>query len=156
MAHKARLLRNMVVDRPNQVPLSAECSAIACRARDQGSPFTGSAWITTLSQAGVRLSMDGRGRYLDNIFIERRWRSLKQEEVYLEDIQDGLQVRRVIGDGMRFYNTERPQSSLERRTPKQASWRGRDQKLGSVDVHLNRSTVAAIEMKAAKLASVLQ
>jgi len=49
---------------------------------DQGSQFTGAAWITTLTEADVKISMDGRGRYLDNIFIERLWRSLKQEAVY--------------------------------------------------------------------------
>ena len=53
---------------------------------DQGAQFTGSAWLTTLTDAGVRFSMDGRGRYLDNIFIERLWRSLKQEAIYLEEI----------------------------------------------------------------------
>ena len=57
---------------------------------DQGSQFTGSAWITTLQEAGIRISMDGRGRCMDNIFIERLWRSLKQEAVYLEDIADGV------------------------------------------------------------------
>lgn len=55
-----------------------------------GSQFTGSAWITTLTEAGVRISMDGRGRYLDNIFIECLWRSLKQEAIYLEEITDGF------------------------------------------------------------------
>lgn len=98
---------------------------------DQGSQFTGSAWITTLTEAGVRISMDGRGRYLDNIFIERLWRSLKQEAVYLEEITDGFQARRVISNWMAFYNTERPHSSLERRTPKEAYWAGRDQKLAA-------------------------
>ncbi len=57
---------------------------------DQGSQFTGSAWITTLTEADVKISMDGRGRYLDNIFIERLWRSLKQEAVYLHELQDGF------------------------------------------------------------------
>lgn len=52
---------------------------------DQGSQFTGSAWIRELTKEGVRISMDGRGRYLDNIFIERLWRSLKQEAIYLEE-----------------------------------------------------------------------
>ena len=65
---------------------------------DQGSQFTGSAWITTLTDAGVRISMDGLGRYLDNIFIERLWRSLKQEAIYLEEINYGFQARRVIKD----------------------------------------------------------
>ena len=98
---------------------------------DQGSQFTGSAWITTLAQAGVRISMDGRGRCMDNIFIERLWRSLKQEAVYLEEIADGFQARRVIGKWMAFYNTERPHSSLERKTPKEAYWLGRDQELAA-------------------------
>ncbi len=84
---------------------------------DQGSQFTGSAWITTLTEAGVRTSMDGRGCYLDNIFIERLWRSLKREAIYLEEIPDGLQARRVIMDGMAFNNTERPHSALDRQTP---------------------------------------
>ena len=98
---------------------------------DQGSQFTGSAWITTLTEAGVRISMDGRGRFLDNIFVERLWRSLKQEAVYLEEIQDGFHARRVIGNWMNFYNTERPHSSLEHRTPREAYWHGRDQKLAA-------------------------
>ena len=77
---------------------------------DQGSQFTGSAWITTLTKAGVRISMDGGGRYLPfrdiasrypagqwiNIFMERLWRSLKQEAIYLEEINDGFQARRDI------------------------------------------------------------
>jgi putative transposase len=65
---------------------------------DQGSQFTGAAWITTLIEADVTISMDGRGRYLDNIFIERLWRSLKQEAVYLHELQDGFQAKRVIKD----------------------------------------------------------
>jgi len=98
---------------------------------DQGSQFTGSAWIATLKEVGVRISMDGRGRYLDNIFIERLWRSLKQEAVYLEEIQDGFHARRVIRNWMTFYNTDRPHSSLERRTPKEAYGAGRNQKLAA-------------------------
>ena len=91
---------------------------------DQGSQFTGSAWITTLTEFGVRISMDGRGRYLDNIFIERLWRSLKQEAIYLEEIQDGFQARTVIKNWMKFYNTERTHSVLERQTPDDADWAG--------------------------------
>ena len=98
---------------------------------DQGSQFTGSAWITTLTEAGVRISMDGRGRCMDNIFIERLWRSLKQEAVYLEELTDGFKAHRVIRDWMAFYNTERPHSALERRTPREAYWAGRDQKLAA-------------------------
>lgn len=98
---------------------------------DQGSQFTGSAWITTLTETGARISMDGRGRYLDNIFIERLWRSLKQEAVYLEELTDGFQAHRVIRNWMAFYNTERPHSSLERRTPQEAYWAGRGDKLAA-------------------------
>ena len=57
---------------------------------DQGSKFTGSAWFTTLTEVGVKISMGGRGRYLDNIFIECLWRSLKQEAVYLHELTDGF------------------------------------------------------------------
>ena len=89
---------------------------------DQGSQFTGAAWITTLSDAGVRISMDGRGRCMDNIFIERLWRSLKQEAIYLTELQDGFHARRVIKDWFGFYNTHRPHSALEHRTPVEAYW----------------------------------
>lgn len=84
--------------------------------------MSGSAWITTLTGVGIRISMDGRGRYLDNIFIERLWRSLKQEAIYLEEILEGFQTRRVVKNWMTFYNTERPHSSLDRRTPDDAYW----------------------------------
>ncbi len=60
--------------------------------------------------------MDGRGRYLDNIFIERLWRSLKQEAVYLHELQDGLQAKRVIKDWISFYNTERRHTALDKRS----------------------------------------
>ena len=68
--------------------------------------------------------MDGRGRYLDNIFIGRLWRSLKQEAIYLEGISDGFQARRVVRDWMAFHNTERHHSALDRRTPDDADWAG--------------------------------
>ena len=87
---------------------------------DQGSQVRGSAWITTLTEADVKISMDGRRRYLDNIFIERLWRSVKQEAVYLHELQDGFQAKRVIKDWIRFYNTERPHTALDKRTPDDA------------------------------------
>ena len=61
--------------------------------------------------------MDGRGRYLDNIFIERLWRSLKQEAVYLHEITNGFQAKRIIDGWIGFYNTERPHTALDKRTP---------------------------------------
>jgi len=100
---------------------------------DQGSQFTAAAWITTLTEAGVKISMDGRGRYLDNIFIERLWPlswfasnplscsgSLKQEAVYLHELTDGFVAERVISEWITFYNTDRPHTALEKRTPDEA------------------------------------
>ena len=89
---------------------------------DQGSQFTSFAFTGRLQAAGIRISMDGRGRCMDNIFIERLWRSLKYEAVYLHEIADGFTARRVIGDWIGFYNTERPHSALGGRTPAEA-WR---------------------------------
>lgn len=88
---------------------------------DQGSQFTRSARITTLTEAGAGRSMDGRGRYLDAIFIERLSRSPEQEAIYLEETTDGFQARKLVKDWMTFYNTERPHSALDRRTPDDAN-----------------------------------
>lgn len=87
---------------------------------DQGAQFTGRDWIATLTDAKIKISMDGRGRYLDNIFIERLWRSLKQEAVYLHELLDGFQAKRVIKDWIGFYNTERPHTALDKQTPNSA------------------------------------
>ncbi len=64
--------------------------------------------------------MDGRGRCMDNIFIERLWRSLKYEAIYLHELTDGFKAMRVIAEWIGFYNTERPHSSLDGRTPAEA------------------------------------
>jgi len=87
---------------------------------DQGSQFTGLGFTGMLKEAGVAISMDGRGRFLDNIFIERLWRSLKYEAVYLHELTDGFEAERVIGEWIDFYNTERPHSSLNGQTPAEA------------------------------------
>ena len=92
---------------------------------DQGSQFIGAAWITTLTEAGVNIFLDGRGRYLDNIFIERLWRSLKQEEVYLHELTDGFVAKRVIDEWITFYNTDRPHTALDKRTPDEAYFDGK-------------------------------
>jgi len=93
---------------------------------DQGSQFTWAAWITTLTETGVKISMDGRGRYLNNIFIERLWRSLKQEAVYLHELTDGFVAERVIREWITFYNTDRPHTALDKRTPDEAYFDGKE------------------------------
>lgn len=87
---------------------------------DQGSQFTSLEFTGTLRNARVTISMDGRGRCMDNIFIERLWRSLKYEAVYLHELTDGFTAERVIGEWIGFYNTERPHSALAARTPAEA------------------------------------
>jgi putative transposase len=84
---------------------------------DQGAQFTSEAFTGLLEQHGVRISMDGKGRYSDNLFIERLWRTVKYEEVYLRAYQDGRDARAGIGDYFRFYNTERPHQALGYWTP---------------------------------------
>ena len=87
---------------------------------DQGSQFTSLAFTGVLNDAGVAISMDGRGRCLDNVFIERLWRSLKYEAIYLYEMTDGFAASRVIGQWLAFYNTERPHSALGGATPAEA------------------------------------
>ena len=84
---------------------------------DQGAQFTGEAFTGLLEQHGVRISMDGKGRYSDNLFIERLWRTVKYEEVYLKAYQDGKDARIGLGSYFSFYNTERPHQALSYRTP---------------------------------------
>jgi putative transposase len=84
---------------------------------DQGVQFTSADFRGELEGRGVRVSMDGRGRYLDNIFIERLWRSLKYEEVFMKAYGSVAEARRGIGGWLRFYNDERPHQALKYRTP---------------------------------------
>jgi len=84
---------------------------------DQGAQFTSEAFTGILKQHGVRISMDGKGSYNDNLFIERLWRSVKYEEVYLKAYQDGREARIGLGNYFRFYNTERPHQTHGYRTP---------------------------------------
>jgi len=87
---------------------------------DQGSQFTSLDFTGVLKDATIAISMDGRGRCMDNIFIERLWRSLKYEAVYLHEMTDGFAAERVIGEWIAFYNTERPHSALDGATPAEA------------------------------------
>lgn len=84
---------------------------------DQGSQFTAWAWTSCLQKAGIRISMDGKGRFLDNIFVERLWRSLKYECIYLHAWSGGREARAGIGEWVRFYNGRRPHTALSGRTP---------------------------------------
>jgi putative transposase len=92
---------------------------------DQGSQFTSFGFTGLLKAAEVTISMDGRGRCMDNIFIERLWRSLKYEAVYLHELTDGFKAEQVIGDWIDFYNTERPHSVHDGQTPAEAYGAGR-------------------------------
>jgi putative transposase len=87
---------------------------------DQGSQFTSQAFTSVLEGNDIRISMDGKGRWKDNIFIERFWWSLKYEEVYLHAYDDLWQARKGIGSYIDYYNSERRHSSLEKLTPEQA------------------------------------
>lgn len=87
---------------------------------DQGAQFTSTRFTDVLTQKDIQISMDGRGRFLDNIFIERLWWSLKYECVYLQEFVDGRDLYRAIKKWIEFYNSERPHSSLDGRTPDQA------------------------------------
>ena len=89
---------------------------------DQGSQFTGGDFTGVLIKAGVRISMDGRGRWMDNVFIERLWRSLKYEDIYLKGYADGREAKLGIAQWVGFYNTRRPHMALDHRTP-MAVWR---------------------------------
>jgi putative transposase len=95
---------------------------------DQGSQFTGSGFTGVLKEAGMDISMDGRGRWMDNVFIERLWRSAKYEEVYLKDYQNGVETYRGLEGWFGFYNNEQPHQGLSYRTPAQVYWEGRSQR----------------------------
>ena len=86
---------------------------------DQGSQFTCPAFTDVLKSAHVRISMDGKGRWMDNVFIERLWRSLKYECVYLNAFETGSEARTELGKWINFYNGERPHSTLGGKTPDQ-------------------------------------
>lgn len=85
---------------------------------DQGSQFTSREFTGVLERYGIAISMDGRGRVFDNIFIERLWRTVKYEEVYLKEYGDVWDAEENLNRYFRFYNTERPHGALRKRTPK--------------------------------------
>ena len=94
---------------------------------DQGSQFTSEAFTSVLLNRGVQISMDSAGSYMDNVFVERLWRSVKYEEVYLKAYESVAEARAGIGAYLRFYNSERPHQALDYRTPAQVFEEGRNQ-----------------------------
>ena len=91
---------------------------------DQGSQFTSDDFTGTLKRHGITISMDGKGRCMDNIFVERLWRSLKYEEVYLNAYASVAEAKAGIGGWLDFYNEERQHQSLDYRTPRQIYQKG--------------------------------
>ena len=87
---------------------------------DQGSQFTASTFTEAVLGRGIRLSMDGKGSWRDNVFVERVWRSIKYEEVYLKAYESVSHARRSIGEYIELYNCKRPHSSLSGQTPDEA------------------------------------
>ena len=100
---------------------------------DQGSQFTSAAFTGALVSAGIKISMDGRGRWMDNVFIERLWRSLKHEDIYLKGYADGCEAKTGIANWIAFYNGRRLHQALGYRAP-MAVWRERMQAAKAVDM----------------------
>ena len=92
---------------------------------DQGSQFTSEAFTSVLKDAGVKISMDGVGRAIDNVFIERLWRTLKYDHIYLNPAENGITCRAGIATYLRYYNEERPHSSLGDATPNEVYYESR-------------------------------
>ena len=91
---------------------------------DQGCQFTATAWVDELLKRDIRVSMDGRGRALDNVFIERFWRSLKQEKIYLMDLRNVAEARNAIAEYIDFYNNKRKHQSLDYAVPRSVYYCG--------------------------------
>ena len=89
---------------------------------DRDSQFTSAAFTSVLTDAGVTISMDGKGSRRDNVFVERLWRSVEHDEVYLRAYATVAEARASIGRHLGWYNSSRPHSSLDRRTPDQAGF----------------------------------
>ncbi|GMT41918.1 MAG: hypothetical protein IEMM0002_0329 [bacterium] len=98
---------------------------------DQGSQFTSMEFTDVLKKGDIRISMDGKGRWMDNVFIERLWRSLKYECVYLQAFENGTESRAAIGGWIRYYNSQRPHSSLDGGTPDEVYYGLKTKKLAA-------------------------
>ena len=117
------LLRHLAVTRPNQIEAVEEAiqhhGTPGIFNTDQGSQFTSEAFTGLLKNHHIRISMDGKGAWRDNVFVERLWKSVKYEEVYLKAYNTVSEARTSIGKYFEFYNRRRPHSSLDRMTPEQ-------------------------------------
>ena len=87
---------------------------------DQGVQFTGNAFTSVLKENGIKISMDGKGRWMDNVLIERLWRTVKYEEIYIHEYADVAHLKRELKTYFHFYNNSRPHSSLNKNTPEHA------------------------------------
>lgn len=94
---------------------------------DQGCQFTSEAFTSVLKQWNVRISMDGKGRFKDNIFIERLWRTLKYERIYLRTYETGAELSKDLTDWFNWYNNGRKHTSLDKQTPNEAYYQGIEQ-----------------------------
>ena len=90
---------------------------------DQGTQFTSKKFLSVLMDRKIKISMDGKGRALDNVFTERFWRSLKQEKIYMMILNTVMEAKNAISDYMSFYNEKRMHQSLEYLTPEQMYFR---------------------------------
>ena len=96
---------------------------------DQGCQFTSNLWISTLRKNAIKISMDGKGRWADNICIERFWRSLKYESVFLHSFDNVEQAQKAIGDDyINFYNNIRPHQALDYKTPNKVYTKSNEEK----------------------------
>ena len=98
---------------------------------DQGSQFTSEAFTGRLQKEGIKISMDGKGRWRDNVFVERIWKSIKYEEVYLRAYNSVSEARTSLGRYLDFYNSRRPHSSLRAQTPDQVYFNRRPETLAA-------------------------
>jgi putative transposase len=98
---------------------------------DQGSQFTSEAFTSALKDHDIRISMDGKGRWVDNVFVERLWRSLKYEEVYLKGYGTVAEATKSISDYLHFFNRERRHQALQRQTPDQVYFKAADQRMAA-------------------------
>jgi len=108
---------------------------------DQGAQFTSEAFTGLLQEQSIEVSMDGKGRYLDNIFVERLWRSVKYEEVYLKAYQTVAEARTGINAYLEFYNRQRPHQALSYRTPAEVYQNGQEEKVAAPEVGLPSGVV---------------